>query len=82
MTRTRTEIADELLRVMREELLDLPYGGDDPLADQMIDSLGHELLIEHIEESFGVQLADEDMVAENFESIAALAALVESRQAA
>ncbi len=82
MTHTRTEIADELLRVMREELLDLPYGGDDPLADEMIDSLGREQLVEHVEESFGVQLADEDMVAENFESVAALAALVELRQAA
>ena len=82
MTLTRESIAAQLLRFMQEELLDLPYGGSDPLADEMIDSLGYELLAEYIDESFGVQLADDDMVAENFESLAALAALVESRQAA
>lgn len=82
MTVTRQAIELELERFIVEELLDEPYGGSDPLADQMVDSLGYELLAEYVEEAFGVHLADEDMVAENFESLPALAALVEARQRA
>lgn len=77
------EIEERLRRYLIDELLDdfydRPYDGDDPLADGEVDSLGAEQVIGYIETSFGVALLDDDIVAENFESLPALAALVASR---
>ena len=72
-------IEETLARFVFEELLELPYGGADPLADEMDDSLGQEQLAEYIEETYGVELADEDMIRQNFESLPALASLVASK---
>lgn len=83
VTPRQREIEEKLRRYLIDELLDefydRPYDGEDPLADGEIDSLGAEQLIEHIDESFGVSLEDDDIVAENFESLPALAALVASK---
>jgi acyl carrier protein len=58
------------------------YDGGDPLAANAVDSLGVEQLVAYIEEEWGVPIGDEEMVAENFESIPALAALVDSKRGA
>lgn len=68
----------ELAGFIGAELLDQPVGAD-PLEAGVVDSLGIEQLVEHIEQSFGVAIADEEMVRANFESIEALAALVISK---
>jgi acyl carrier protein len=78
--------AAELERQLRDfivsELLEEAFHGQDPLAEGTVDSLGVEQLIEHVHETYGVELADEDVVYENFESLAALAALVDSKTGA
>jgi acyl carrier protein len=83
MTPRRHEIEEQLRRFLIDELLedfyDRPYEGDDPLADGEVDSLGVEQLIEYMSTSFGVTLGEEDIAAENFENLPALAALVESK---
>ena len=83
MSGRQREIEEQLRRYLIDELLDdffdRPYDGEDPLADGAIDSLGAEQLIEHLDEVYGVALADDDVVPENFESLPALAALVASR---
>lgn len=83
MTQGQLEIEEQLRRFLVDELLeefyDRPYDGEDPLADGEVDSLGIEQVIEFIDESFGVTLADEDIVPENFESLPALVELIESR---
>ena len=75
----RAGIEAGLLRFIVEELLEELYDGRDPLAGGAVDSLGVEQLVDHIEERYGVRLGDEDMVQENFESIGALAGLVDQR---
>ncbi len=45
---------------------------DDLLSEGIIDSLGILQLVSFIEEEFGVQVPDEDVVLENFQSIASL----------
>ena len=45
----------------------------------LIDSLGIFTLIAHLEESFGVKIASEDVVVENFETIETLKNLVLQR---
>jgi hypothetical protein len=62
------------------ELLDGLGDGRDPLQSGAVDSLGIEQLAEYIVEEFDVRLRDEEMVAENFESVAVLAALVEAKR--
>jgi acyl carrier protein len=45
---------------------------EDLLANGIIDSLGILQLVAFIEEQFGLRLPDEDVVLENFQSVAAL----------
>lgn len=70
------EVAQQLRAFIVEELLDEPYGGADPLADRAVDSLAVEQLVEYIAEAYAVELADDEMIEENFESLDSLAALV------
>lgn len=55
---------------------------DFPLIDKgLLDSMGIFQLVGALEARFGFHVADEDIVAENFESIAAIARLVTSKEA-
>lgn len=76
----RSRIEVELRDFIVAELLDDEVGnGIDPLAADAVDSLGLEQLVEYIAREFDVALEDEDMVRSNFASVAALAALVDSK---
>jgi len=74
------QLEAELLRFIVDELLDERYDGSDPLGADVVDSLGIEQLVDYIGERYGVRIADEEMVLENFESVPALAALVNSKR--
>lgn len=54
---------------------------DSLLAKGILDSLGILKLTTFIEESFGVPVGDEDLVPENFETIASLRRFIEERRA-
>lgn len=75
----RAEIEAALRRFISEELLEEPFAGEDALAAGEVDSLGIEQLIEYVFEAWQVELDDEEIVEENFESLPALAGLVESK---
>jgi len=51
----------------------------DLLSAGIVDSLGILRLVAFIEERFGVQVPDEDVVFENFQSIGAMASYVSQR---
>ena len=72
----------EIRRFIEQELMQTPLEGRDPLAEEALDSLNVERLIAFLEERFEIQLADEELVAENFSSIAAVAALVDMKRGA
>lgn len=76
----RQAIEQKLQGFIVDELLDGMYDCRDPLASGAVDSLGLEQLAEYIAEEYGVELRDEEMVAENLESIPVLAALVDSKR--
>lgn len=78
----REEIERRLREFIVEELLEEPFDGEDPLAEGAVDSLGIEQLIEYVFEVWGFELDEEEIVEENFESVAALAALVASKREA
>lgn len=54
---------------------------DDTLLfrEGFFDSMGFVLLIDFIEENYGIKTSDEDLVEENFESINAIAAFVSKK---
>ena len=56
---------------------------DDTLIFQegYFDSMGFVSLLGYIEETFGIESTDEDLVEENFESIDAISQFVEKRKA-
>lgn len=69
-------------RFIADELLDEPLGERDPLAEELLDSLGIEQLISYLEETFELRFDDGDLVLENFASLDVLTAFVDSRRAA
>jgi acyl carrier protein len=77
----------ETLRKYFAEELDKPRAvsdlkdDDSLLAKGILDSLEILKLMTFIEESFGVQVADADLVPENFETITALKRFIEGRRA-
>lgn len=55
-------------------------GSDEDLLEQgIIDSLGLMKLIVFIEETFGIEVTDEDVVPENFQSLNLIAKFVEQK---
>jgi acyl carrier protein len=80
MTAKRKGETEERLRAfIVAELAEGPYTGDDPLAAGVVSSLGVAQLLDYIEETFGVELEDEEIIEENFESVSLLAKLVDSK---
>ena len=55
-----------------------PLGDDEPLIESgIIDSMGIMTLLAFVEEKFSIQIPSDDLMPENFASIASIAALVE-----
>lgn len=61
-------VGEELLRGRKSDL----SPDEDLLSTGIIDSLGILRLVSFIEERFGIQVPDEDVVYENFSSVKAL----------
>jgi hypothetical protein len=76
----RADAERSLREFIVDELLEEPFDGEDPLAEGAVDSLGIEQLIEYVYEVWELELSDEEIVEENFASIAALASLVDSKR--
>lgn len=52
---------------------------DDLLAQEVLDSQATLELVAFLEESFGIEVGDEDLVPENFRSVNAIAAFAERK---
>ena len=53
---------------------------EDPLALGLLDSLGIEQLINHLEEEYRIEFDDEELVWENFATVDTVAALVDTKR--
>jgi acyl carrier protein len=70
----RTYLADEL-QAPRDAL-----GADAPLiSSHVIDSLGMLSIVTFIEGEYGVEIGDDELVPDNFETLASIVKLVESK---
>jgi acyl carrier protein len=76
--RLRSFIVEDLQsEVPREKLTD-----DFALIDQqVIDSMGIYEIVSFIEDEYHIEVLDEELLPDNFETIAAIARLVEAKQA-
>ncbi len=71
-------VQDRVKQFIKDTFLVDEVGDDDSfLANGIIDSLGVMQLVTFIESEYGVGVADTDLVPENFDSIARVAAYVE-----
>ena len=52
----------------------------DPLFPDVIDSLGVMELVDFVEDSYGVTLGEEDLLADNFRSLEAISSLVDRKR--
>ena len=52
------------------------------IENHVVDSLGLFMLVSFVEEQFGVEVGDEELIPENFGTIGAITALVERKRAA
>ncbi|MGD0983943.1 MAG: acyl carrier protein [Acidimicrobiales bacterium] len=71
---------EQITRFIESELLEGAAPNGDPLARGLLDSLAIEFLIGWVEEEFQISFSFRDVVAENFASIGALAALVDTKR--
>jgi len=72
----------QIARFIESELLDGRAPADDPLASGELDSLAVETLIAFLSERFAITFTDDEVVAENFSSLATLSALVDAKRLA
>ena len=59
---------------------DAALGDEDPLFPDVIDSLGVMEVVDFVEETYEVSLSEDDLVADNFKSLAAIGALVDRKR--
>ncbi len=82
------EVADPRSRIrtfLAENLLfstdGFPYGDEESLLETgVVDSTGILELVLFVEETFGLQVPDDDVIPDHFDSVARLAAYIESRE--
>ena len=79
---TNEVIREFITTEMLHGSLTAPLQDHDQLVESgIIDSLGVMTLLSFLDEKFSIQVGGDDLVPENFESVAAIAALVDRHQA-
>lgn len=74
---------EPLRRFIRQQFLydkDAALADDQALFPDVIDSLGVMELADFVEATYSVQIAEDELLADNFSSLAAIAALVERKR--
>jgi acyl carrier protein len=68
--------------IRRQFLFDdsAPLGDDDPLFPDVIDSLGVMEVVDFVEEKYEVSIEEDDLLADNFRSLTAIASLVDRKR--
>ena len=56
-------------------------GGDDPLLPDVIDSLGVMEVVDFVEDAYGVEIPEGDLVVDNFRTLNAIGGLIERQRA-
>jgi acyl carrier protein len=79
---TNEVIRDFIVNEMLHGSLTSPLRDEDQLVESgIIDSLGVMTLLSFLDEKFSIQVGGDDLIPENFESVSAIASLVNRHQA-
>ena len=78
---SRSVLAADIRKFVMEELLEDATIPGDPIEQGLLDSLALEMLLDHIQMTYGIELEEEDLVAENFTSIDRVAEVLEQKLA-
>jgi len=65
---------------IEEYLLEEPFTGADPIAEEALDSVAIEELIDFLEAEYSVEFTDQELARESFGSARAVAALIETKR--
>ena len=77
----RTELEAKVLEILNEEFQDVDFTASDSLVDDgILDSLTITGIIAALSMEFGITIPYEEIIEENFNSVAGLAAMVERLQ--
>jgi acyl carrier protein len=73
-------VQDQIRQFIRDSFFVDEFSNDDSfLASGLLDSLGIVQLVSFVEQTFAITVPDTDLVPENFDSVAKLAAYVDRR---
>jgi len=80
------ETVTEIKNKIRQYVIETSYANPDQVKDEslifaegLLDSMGFILLINFIEDTFGIKAKDSELLEDNFESINAMANFVERK---
>jgi len=86
MSHSSTDVKKDIRQFIAHNLLfteEADYADDASLLDSgILDSFGVMELVAFVEEEFGVQVEDDEILPANFDSVEAIVAYVESKQEA
>ena len=72
------ETREQIIEILNEIDDSIDYENEDRLVDDhLLDSFGIISLVAELEDNFDIQIGAEEMIPENFNSVDALAAMVE-----
>jgi acyl carrier protein len=73
---------DSLRNFIRKQFLfdeNATLGDDDPLFPEVIDSLGVMEVVDFVEETYGVTIEEDELLADNFRSLNAMSSLIDRK---
>jgi acyl carrier protein len=80
------ETITDIKNMIRQYVIETSYANLDQVKDEslifsegILDSMGFILLINFIEDSFGIKARDSELLEDNFESINAMASFIERK---
>ena len=75
------EIREELMEILTDCCPDIDFEAETALVDdQLLDSLSIVMIVGELNEAFGITITAEELLPENFNSVAAMCRLTERMQ--
>ena len=79
-----TDYTETILNFVENEMVDKKAGlmlsvSESLIEKGIVDSLGVQILIAYLEKEFGIQISDNEIIPENFDTISSIACFVNNK---
>ena len=79
-----TDYTETILNFVENEMVDKKAGlmlsvSESLIEKGIVDSLGVQILIAYLEKEFGIQISDNEIIPENFDTISSIACFVNTK---